>query len=68
MNVNLELIIRGLKKRYLTEAKCKIRFTYVGVNCKIKKWGKKLMEISAINGREVRCLMANAIKNDHIFF
>ena len=41
MNVNFEPIIRGLNVIFLTETKCKIRFIYVGVNCK-KKWGKKM--------------------------
>ena len=27
---------------FLTETKCKIRFIYVGFNCKRKKWGKKM--------------------------
>ena len=31
-----------LKMIFLTETKCKIRFIYVGVNCKRKKWGKKM--------------------------
>ena len=34
----------------LTETKCKIRFIYVRFNFKRRKWGKKLMEISAIKG------------------
>ena len=32
--------------------KCKIRFIYVGFNCKRKKWGKKCLEICAIKGGE----------------
>ena len=32
-----------------------------------KKWAKKWMEICAIKGEGVRRLMANAIKNFHIF-
>ena len=39
MNVNFEPIIRGLKRDIL---KCKIRFIYVGLNCKRKKCGKKM--------------------------
>ena len=35
-NVNFEPIIRGLKSDIL---KCKIRFIYVGFNCKRKKGG-----------------------------
>ena len=27
---------------FLTDTKCKIRFIYVGFNCKRKKWGKKM--------------------------
>ena len=27
---------------FLTETKYKIRFIYVGFNCKRKKWGKKM--------------------------
>ena len=30
--------------------KCKIRFIYVGFNCKRKKWSKKCLEICAIKG------------------
>ena len=37
-DVNFEPIIRGLKSDIL----CKIRFIYVGFNCKRKKWGKKM--------------------------
>ena len=40
MNVNFEPIVRGLI--FLTETKCKIRFIYVGFNCKRKKFGKKM--------------------------
>ena len=36
-NVNFEPIISGLKVIFLTETKCKIRFIYVGFNCKRKK-------------------------------
>ena len=39
--------------------KCKIRFIYVGFNCKRKKWGKKMS-----GNRQ----MANAILNFHFDF
>ena len=45
--------------------KCKIRFIYVGFNCKRKKWGKKCLEICAIKGGGVGRLMANTILNFH---
>ena len=35
---------------FLTETKCKIRFIYVGFNCKRQKWGKKCLEIMTIKG------------------
>ena len=36
---------------FLTETKCKIRFIYVGFNCKRKKSGvKKCLEIMTIRG------------------
>ena len=35
---------------FWTETKCKIRFIYVGFNCKKKKWGKKCLEIMSIGG------------------
>ena len=38
-NVNFDPILRGLKVIFLTETKCKIRFIYVGFNCKRKKVG-----------------------------
>ena len=37
---------------FLTETKCKIRFIYVGFNCKRQKWGKKCLEIMTIKGGE----------------
>ena len=68
MNVNFEPIIRELKSDNL---KCKIRFIFVGFNCKRKKkWGKKWMEISAIKGGVgggFQRLMANAKLNFHFF-
>ena len=50
--------------------KCKIRFIYVGFNCKRKKSGvKKCLEICAIKGGGgVGPLMANAILNFHFDF
>ena len=46
--------------------KCKIRFIYVGFNCKRKKSGvKKCLEICAINGGGVGRLIANTILNFH---
>ena len=45
--------------------KCKIRFIYVGFNCKRKKWGKKMSGNFAIKGGGVGRLMANAILNCH---
>ena len=48
--------------------KCKIRFIYVGFNCKRKKWGKKMSGNFAIKGGGeggVGRLMANAILNFH---
>ena len=48
--------------------KCKIRFIYVGFNCKRKKWGKKMSGNFAIKGGGVGPLMANAIKNFHFDF
>ena len=54
---------------YLTETKCKIRFIYVGFNCKRKKSGvKKCLEICAIKGGGAGPLMANAILNFHFDF
>ena len=47
--------------------KCKIRFIYVGFNCKRKKWGKKCL-VCAIKGGGGRRLMANAILNFHFDF
>ena len=35
---------------FLTETKCKIRFIYVGFNCKRQKRGKKCLEIMTIKG------------------
>ena len=48
--------------------KCKIRFIYVGFNCKRKKWGKKMSGNFAIKGGGVGPLMANAILNFHFDF
>ena len=62
MNVNSEPIIRGLKSDIFEG---KIRFIYVGFNCKRKKWGKKMSGNFAIKGGGVGCLMANAILNFH---
>ena len=45
--------------------KCKIRFIYVGFNCKRKKWGKKMSENLCHQGGGVGRLMANAILNFH---
>ena len=51
---------------FLTEAKCKIRFIYVGFNCKRKKWGKKCLEIMTIKGGGgVWRLMEKTILNFH---
>ena len=49
---------------FLTETKCKIRFIYVGFNCKRKKWGKKCLEIMSIEGGGRR-LMEKSILNFH---
>ena len=49
--------------------KCKIRFIYVGFNCKRKKWGKKCLEIMSIKGGSeggVRRLMEKSILNFHL--
>ena len=52
----------------LTGSRCKIRFIYVSkIQLQKKKSGGKWKEISAIKGGGRR-LMANAIKNFHIFF
>ena len=48
MNVNFEPIIRGLKVIFL---KCKIRFIYVGFNCKRKKWGKNVWKFVPLRER-----------------
>ena len=52
---------------FLTETKCKIRFIYVGFNCKRQKWGKKCLEIMTIKGggRGVWRLMEKNILNFH---
>ena len=34
---------------FFTETKCKIRFIYVGVNRKRKKWGKKMEIMTILN-------------------
>ena len=44
--------------------KYKIRFIYVGFNCKRKK---KWIEICAIKGGGFRRLLVNAILNFHLF-
>ena len=47
----LNQLQEDLKVIFLTETKCKIRFIYVGVNCKRKKSGvKKCLEIMSIKG------------------
>ena len=38
----LNQLEEDLKVTFLTETKCKIRFIYVGFNCKRKKWDKKM--------------------------
>ena len=48
MNVNFEPIVGGLKVIFLTETKCKIRVTYVEVNCK----RNELLELLASIFRE----------------
>ena len=48
--------------------KCKIRFIYVGFNCKRKKVGKKNVWKFCHSGWGVRRLMANAILNFHFDF
>ena len=48
--------------------KCKIRFIYVGFNCKRKKWGKKMSGNFAMKGGGVGPLMASAILNFHFDF
>ena len=53
---------------FSTKTKCKIRFIYVGVNCKRKKWGKKCLEIKTIRREEgggVRRLMEKTSLNFH---
>ena len=50
---------------FLTETKCKIRFIYVGFNCKRKKVGEKCLEICAIKGGGGRRLIAKTILNFH---
>ena len=51
---------------YLTETKCKIRFIYVGFNCKRKKWGKKMSgNLCHQGGWGVGPVMANVILNFH---
>ena len=45
-----EPILRRLKKIFSNGTKCKIRFIYVGFNCKWKKWGKKMSGNFAIKG------------------
>ena len=49
----------------MTETKCKIRFIYVGLNCKRKNGVIKCLEICAIKGGGggVGLLMANAVLN-----
>ena len=48
---------------FLTETKCKIRFIYVGFNCKRKKWGKKCLEIMTIKGGRAVGLTPNGKKH-----
>ena len=63
VNVNFKPIIRGLKSDNLTETKCKIRFIYVGFNCKRQKWGKKCLEIMTIKGGRAVGLTPNGKKH-----
>ena len=46
----LNQLEENLKVIFFTETKCKIRFIYVGFNCKRQKWGKKCLEIMTIKG------------------
>ena len=57
-----------LKVIFLTMTKCKIRFINAGLNCKRKKWGKKMSGNFAIKGGGVGRLMANAVLNFHFDF
>ena len=45
----LNRLKEDLKVKFFTETKCKIRFIYVGVNCKRKKWGKKMEIMTILN-------------------
>ena len=63
-----EPIITRLKDDFFTETKSEIRFIYVGFNCKIKKWGKKMMDISSSRGgRGGPTLNGKFIENFHFF-
>ena len=56
---NMAFVVKGG-----AETKCKIRFIYVGFNCKTKKVGNKWREHCAIKrggGRGLRRQMANVI-------
>ena len=46
----LNQLKEDLKVIFLTQIKCKIRFIFVGFNCKEKEWDKKWMAIFAIKG------------------
>ena len=60
----LNQLQEDLKVIFLTDTLCKIRFIYVGFNCKEKKWGKKYLEIMG-GGLGVRRLMEKSILNFH---
>ena len=61
----LNQLYKDIRAIFFTETKCKIRFVYVRFNCKRKKWGKKWMEICAIEGGSDA--MANAILKFQFF-